>query len=150
MNTFNHNEKDIQYELISNNSWMRDGINLLYKFPNKNIIKIQFRQSLVAKKATEKKMLCFRMSISSYSLYTEEYIPITICMKCYELDTHITNKCSKGKEYQICSECSSQRHTWRECSSTIKICINCQGNHRTLAYKCPEKRSEWKKNKEAK
>lgn len=56
------------------------------------------------------------------------------------IEDHFTSECPKGKDYKICSECSSTSHTWRECKEEDKKCINCGGNHRTLAYKCLEKK----------
>lgn len=46
----------------------------------------------------------------------------------------------KNKEYKICSECSATSHTWKDCTAIGKRCIICNGNHRTLAMKCPERK----------
>lgn len=61
-------------------------------------------------------------------------------MKCYPIEEHTTNKCPKPKEYKICSECGDRNHTWKDCHSSEKKLVNCDGNHRTIANKCPKRR----------
>ncbi len=70
------------------------------------------------------------------------------CMCCYSLEQHYTNECPEGREYKICSECSNEEHVWHQYSKQNKKHVNCGGNHRTLAMKCP-KRKEIIKNKRA-
>ena len=53
-----------------------------------------------------------------------------------------------NKNIKRCSECSSNDHTFRDCKEQIKKCLNCQGNHSTLAMKCPIKREIIAKKKE--
>ncbi|MPC68166.1 hypothetical protein E2C01_062363 [Portunus trituberculatus] len=43
-------------------------------------------------------------------------------------------------------ECGSDEHTWKDCTSTKKKCINCGDDHGTSANKCP-KRKEAKESK---
>lgn len=136
---FEHSESEIQQEFQSKNQWI-GGIEQIFKFPNKNIMKIQFSNTNAAKKACESGILGFHMSIPEHSIKLEEFIPINTCMRCYKLEDHYTSECQKDKSYKICSECASPEHTWRECKSEVKKCINCGGNHRTLAFKCPEKK----------
>ena len=44
------------------------------------------------------------------------------------------------EEYQICSICAKVGHTYSSCKENKEKCINCQGKHRTLAARCPERR----------
>ena len=76
---YEHSEKEIIEELEQKNTWITDGIDNLYKFPKNNIIKIQFKQTAAAKKATDIGQLGFHMSISSQNIKIEEYINITTC-----------------------------------------------------------------------
>lgn len=87
------------------------------------------------------------MSIPDSKIKAEEYILITTCMRCYKVEDHYTKDCKNEEEYKICSECASVEHTWRVCNTDLKKCINCNGNHRTLAYNCPVKKKERKKNR---
>ena len=132
-----HAEKEIEDELMDKNDWMKQGIENIFKIPRTKILKITFKDTAAANKAKDTGFLCFNMSIPPHAIKEEEYIPILTCMKCYSIEDHVTSKCPKPKEYKICSECSSLEHTWRECSITKKKCINCKGDHRTLANKCP-------------
>ena len=133
---FKHEEEEIKDELIIKNTWIEE-ITHIFKFPKHNIVKICFSETATAKKATETGLLAFYMSIPSYNIKQEEYVHINTCMKCYKIEDHFTRQCPKDKEYKICSECGSLDHTWRECPSNSKKCINCEGSHRTLANNCP-------------
>lgn len=77
-------------------------------------------------------------------------------------EQHQTRDCPE-KNDKVCSECSARDHTFRECNSAYKKCINCtregkhETGHRTLAMACPikkkiinEKRETQKKNTENK
>ncbi len=137
----NYTEKETEEELLSENQWMEEGIETIFKIPRTKILKITFKETAAAKKATENGILGFHMSIPPNSIKLEEYIPIQACLKCYAIEEHPTSKCPKPQEFKVCSECSSNDHTWRECSaSNIRKCINCKGEHRTLANKCPQRK----------
>ena len=53
------------------------------------------------------------------------------------MNSHFTNQCTKAKNYKICCKCTATDHIWRDCRATSKKCINCGGERRTLASKCP-------------
>ena len=148
---FSRDEEEIQENLLKENSWMQDGIANIYKFPKSNIIKICFRQTITAKKATEQGILGFNMHIPHYNIKIEEFIHINTCMKCYQMEDHFTNQCPQPRDFKVCSECGRVGHTWRECREKTKQCVNCEGPHRTLANQCPERkkiRDEKKQKKE--
>ncbi|MPC22836.1 hypothetical protein E2C01_015863 [Portunus trituberculatus] len=119
---------------------MKEGIDTVFKIPRTKILKITFKESAAAKKSTEKGILGLHMSIPPHSIKIEEFTPITTCFKCYAIEDHTTAKCPKPKDYKICSECSSQNHTWKECDVNNKKCVNCDGDHRTIANKCPHRK----------
>lgn len=132
-----HTTQEIETEIQRANTYTENMIENIFKFPNQPMLKITFKQTSVAGKAKENGIRMFHMSIPPYQIEEEEYIPISTCMVCYTHENHYTSQCPKGKEYKICSECGQEGHKWYTCSSTLKHCINCQGDHRTLAYKCP-------------
>ncbi|MPD03979.1 hypothetical protein E2C01_099642 [Portunus trituberculatus] len=53
------------------------------------------------------------------------------------MEQHTTNKCTMPETHTVCSECASDKHTWKTCTASTKKCLNCHGPHRTLANKCP-------------
>ena len=138
---------------MAKNQYMKEGIDTIFKIPRTKILKVTFKETAAAKKATENGILGFHMSIPAHTIKIEEYTPLMTCLKCYAIEDHVTLKCPKEKTYKVCSECSSHDHTWRDCKSTHKKCVNCMGDHRTLANKCPmrkkaidEKRQQKKNN----
>ena len=132
-------EQEIEEELIRENGWI-EGIDIIFKVPKSRHIKLGFKETKTANTATEKGLLAFHMSIPSYNMKIDEFFPILTCMRCYSLEEHTTAMCPKPKEYKICSECGSSNHTWRDCKETTKNGINCEGQHRTLANKCPKRK----------
>ncbi len=130
-------EEELKQELADCNSWFEEGdIDSIYKFTNSSTIKITFHQTAHAKKATEIGLLACKLSIPSYNIKLETYIPVKCCMKCYRLEEHTTRECDKPKEYKICSNCSEEGHLWMECKAETQCCINCNGEHSTMAMRC--------------
>ena len=68
------------------------------------------------------------------------FIAIKTCIKCYSLEQHNTKDCPKNRDFKICSECSNEGHLWFNCKAEQKTCINCGGNHSTMAMKCTAKK----------
>ena len=142
---YERDEEAIVDELIKHNTWIGDDIDTIYKFPNSQTIKITFTQTATAKKCTEKGLLAFNISIAPHTIKQETYISIRCCMKCYCLEEHTTRECPKPKDYKICSECSSIGHLWHQCKEEQKKCINCEGNHSTLAMRCTKRKEIMRK-----
>ena len=115
-----HSDEDIKKEIQQENSWASDGIDHVFRIPSTKILKVCFHDTHTAKTATDKGMLAFHMSIPHYNVKPEVFIPILTCMRCYALDTHTTNKCTMAPNYTACSECGSDEHTWKTCTSTTK------------------------------
>ena len=135
---YERSEDEIKEEMENQNDWIDDGIDSLYKFPRNKMMKITFKHTATAKKATEQGILCFNMSIPHHTIKKEEFIQINTCLKCYEIEKHFTSQCPREKNFKICSECGSTEHTWRDCRAENKQCLNCNGQHSTMANKCPE------------
>lgn len=143
---YNNPEEDIQAEIEDKNSWATGQIETIFKFPNSHTLKITFKQTANAKKAQDDGIRAFQMSVPHHKIKQEIFYNINTCFKCYKMEDHNTNQCPQDKNFKVCSECSGLGHTWKECNNQNKKCLNCNGDHRTLAAKCP-KRKEIIKNK---
>lgn len=138
---------EIGEEITSKNSWIgEEGVEGVYKFPNSPTIKLPFTQTQLAKKCTETGLEAFSISIPSYEIKLETYIPIKCCMRCYALEQYFTNECPRSRDYKICSDCSTEGHVWHQGKENYKKCLNCGDRHSTVAMKC-NKRKEILKEK---
>lgn len=102
----------------------------------RHIMKVQFAAAEMADKAIR-----LGLSIDRYHLTEiekEDFIPLPLCWKCYKYN-HLTKDCPTPN-IQVCSECASTGHTFRNCCSETKKCLNCGGDHRTLAARCPTRK----------
>ncbi len=107
------------------------------------VSKLPYHQTTLAKKkkkCTEIGLKAFGINVSHHEIKLETYIPIKCCMRCYALEDHFTNECPKTREYKVCSECSTEGHVWHQYLETYKKCLNCGGNHSTLAMKCSKRK----------
>lgn len=132
--------EEIKNELEKENKWAK--ITEVTKIKNyTNMLKIRFQDTKMAEKARQRGLLAYNLAISPDQIEQEEFVNITTCYTCYELDNHQTKECPHTN-LTICSECGDQGHTFKTCESTVKRCINCAkinqpANHRTLAMACP-------------
>lgn len=144
---YNHTQNDIKEEIEKKNGWAKT--KEVFKFPATNrtthTIKIVFEDAIMATKAEADGLRLFNMSIAYHQIKRETYMPIKTCLRCYKIEEHNTSECPQPREYKVCSECSSHDHTWRNCKSPTKRCLNCDQEHRTLAMKCPKRKEAVKK-----
>ena len=127
-------KEELKNDLERRNEWIK--VSEVIKIPNApKILKLRVESTEMVKKAEEKGILIWNQSIPPTNVQKEIYIFLSICYKCYSFD-HKTENCPTPNII-ICSECAAPSHTFKDCTSTTKKCINCQGDHRTLAAKCP-------------
>ncbi|MPD02874.1 hypothetical protein E2C01_098481 [Portunus trituberculatus] len=79
---YNNTEKEIEAELLNENDFLNEGIENIFKIPKTKIIKITLNSSTAAKKATDKGLLAFHMSIPHFNISIDEHIPLMTCLKC--------------------------------------------------------------------
>lgn len=147
---FENSKNDIADEIENKQDWAR--VQETYKFPssrdnnyyNKNTLKIQFETISMADKAMNHGLRLFNVSIAPHQMAKEKYVQISYCMKCYAIEDHITKQCPKPEGYKVCSECSSQEHTWKHCPKGTLKCVNCGEAHKTMAYKCKKRKEKIK------
>lgn len=87
------------------------------------------------------------MRIPEYQVHQKEFYNIKTCFRSYYIEDDATKECPQSSKHKICSECAQLGHTWRECNSEVKECLNCDGNHRTISMKCTKKKDAIKKEK---
>ena len=141
---YNREEVEMIDEIMDKNAYTTTKITDLMKIPRTKMIKITFTKTDIARKATECGLRMFSMSLPPHQIVQDNYIELKSCMKCYKIEEHSTPDCPMPKEYRICSECAESGHTWKECTNPSKKCINCDGEHRTLAMKCPKRKEALK------
>lgn len=139
---FSNEKEEIISETMDRNAFTNNQITDLVKISNNNNknIKITFTKTNIAKRATETGLRMFSMSISPHQIEQDKYIEIKSCMRCYIIEDHNTSECPRPRDYKLCSECAEEGHIWRNCPNNYKKCINCHGEHRTLAMKCQKRK----------
>ena len=131
-------EDDIKGHIESvNPNWK---VEKIVKIPNnERLMKIVCKSPKVADEIVEKGITIFSQRFDGRSLEKEVYTNVSPCLRCYQYD-HFTKKCKAPESYKICSECAQIGRRFNQCQSQLKKCINCGENHRTMAYKCPERK----------
>ena len=107
---------------------------------NKQLLKIIFSDQEEAKLIAKNRFTLFHVRVPPYNIVIDEFIEVPMCMKCYVMNDLSTRRCTSTTV--ICSECSQTGHTWTDCKTGTKMCINCSGNHRTTAPQCPKRKEE--------
>ena len=120
-----------------NSPWLK--ISSLFKFQSGKTFKMECETQQMARLCIERGFFILNLSIPPRMLSIDEYIKVDFCYKCYSINEHFVQDCPKEHDYKVCSECTSVNHTYRDCASTSKKCINCSGNHSTMSQRC------WKK-----
>ena len=129
---------DLLNQLNSKNAWL-DIIDV-YKIPRSSLLKITCKNCSMVERCLEQGIKISYFHVSPHQISREKFVNVTTCYKCYKLDEHTISSCNKDNAFKICSECSSFDHTYRDCTSSLKKCINCGENHSTLALKCPARK----------
>jgi len=129
---------DIKREIIRSN--VNIVVDEVFKFRNNRMLKITFSTYQMALKCIESGIYLYSLRIPPRNIDVDQFIDIMICYRCYKLDDHTSDSCGKSKDYLVCSTCSVVGHGFRNCTADKKQCINCHGDHSTLAMSCPEKK----------
>ena len=88
----------------------------------------------MAQKALHNGIIILNQKINGKNIEKEIFVRLTPCYNCYGYE-HKTNECPKEKQ-TLCSYCSEAGYKHTECNKENPQCINCGGNHRTLAASC--------------
>lgn len=135
----------ILQELESQNKWLK--ISEVQKIKNyTHIIKITTHSTLMIDRLLDDGLNIFNTRITPAQCEREHYFQLLTCFKCYQYADHPTYQCKS--RLTLCSECGSDDHTHKNCTSPTKQCLNCRGTHRTLAASCPIRKARVKELKE--
>ena len=104
----------------------------LTKFTNARNFKFVCKEAYMANNCLNHGIRMFDMSFPARMLSAQKPKVInlqrpTFCFRCYAINDHSVRDCPKPPEFTICSECSSTNHSWQNCTSTTKKCLNCSG-----------------------
>ena len=113
----------------------------IIKIPNSpHLLKIIFHDTKTADRAIQGGMKIHFQVFKENNIEKEVFVAVVPCNRCYSCE-HQKRSCTKPQTYQICSSCAEEGHTYTECETERVKCINCKGNHRTLAAKCPKRKA---------
>ena len=97
----------------------------------------------MADRVMQSGLKCLYTTIPTSQIEREKFINLLMCFNCYQYEHHKTEDCP-NKDVTSCSECAAIGHSYRECKSQTKQCLNCSGPHRTKAMACPVKKQNMK------
>ncbi len=143
---YQHEACEMKKEVERVQTWAK--LEEIYKFPRSNTVKFTFRSSEMARRARSEGLLLFSISVPPHQMKEETYIPLLTCNTCYAIEDHSTKQCPCPQGYKVCSECSSNDHTFRECSSPEKQCLHCGQAHSCMAMRCPARKKAYKEKEE--
>lgn len=131
----NHSEEEIQNDINCRNSGVLE-LTSVTKFPSGKTFKFVCKNVEMAARCLDKGFSAFNLCISPHCLAIEEQRQAKFCYRCYSLDGHFANNCSKPTTYKVCSLCAREGHAHKECSFTERKCLNCSGSHATTSKAC--------------
>ena len=135
-----HSQEEIIQEINSQNDWLT--VELVVKFKSNTGVKLICETVDMAQRCIKDGFYMFNLSISPNTLKCEDYIQVSYCYRCYAIGEHLIADCPCPNDYKICSNCSSDNHTYSNCPSPdTRKCVNCKtSTHHTLAYSCPKRK----------
>ena len=128
---FDHNEEEIINEIYRTEPFTRDQIENIYLMKQHGIIKMKFKNIMVATRIKTDGLKMFGWICKI--IENERSNKVKQCFRCYSYE-HSTTDCEATGT--LCSECSSTDHLWKDCPRDTLKCTQCNGNHRTFSATC--------------
>ena len=114
------------------NDWAE--VESIYKIPSASkILKIRLKIQQMVQVALDKGIKILHQYIPKWNIEKEGFVRLNPCRNCYQFD-HRLKDCKKGKKLG-CTFCAGEPRQ-NECKEKQPKCINCGGQHRTLAAAC--------------
>ena len=129
-----YSDKDIISNIEATNEWAK--VEFVYKLTDTGrMLKIRFNTTEMATRALKDGLVVAYQRIPPRYIEKEIFVKLTPCYNCYSY-SHKTQSCEIAKQ-SICAFCAKKGHSQNNCSESNPKCINCDGNHKTLASVCP-------------
>ena len=126
-------DQEIIDKIQKANTWVK--IDSIYRLRSGQILKVKFTATEMANKAIRDGINVLYQKINPTYIEKETFIKLAPCFYCFRYD-HKTQNCTKPKQ-TLCSFCASKDHNHNNCKANSPKCLNCGGNHKTLAASCP-------------
>ena len=127
-----YSDEEIIESIERLNSWAK--VEYVYKIPTTSkLIKVRFQNQQMVQVALQKGINILHQHIPQWSIEKELFVRLTPCRNCYGYD-HRLKDCKAEKKAR-CTYCAEE-HKQSECKANQPCCINCGGQHRTLAAAC--------------
>lgn len=124
---------EIKFNIEQCNQWAQV-IDVFKMGTTSKMLKVQFEITQMAQRAMKEGLIVLYQKIPPKKMEREIFVRLQPCTNCYGYD-HETKKCEKRK-MTLCANCGDEGHRQQECSNQSPKCINCGGEHRTLAAAC--------------
>ena len=114
------------------NDWAQ--VESIYRIPSTSkILKIRFKTQHMVQIALDKGIKILYQHIPKWNIEKELFVKLTPCRNCFQYN-HRLKECTNEKKLR-CTFCATE-HRQNECKEKQPKCINCGGQHRTLAAAC--------------
>ena len=130
-----YNDEEIKESIEYLNEWAK--VEEIFKFgTTSKMLKVRFTNTAMVKRAESQGIVVLNQGINPRRIEREReiFIKINACNNCFKYD-HDTKRCDKDKK-MLCAFCGEEGHKQGQCKSTVPKCLNCGGDHKTLAAKC--------------
>ncbi|MPC45784.1 hypothetical protein E2C01_039489 [Portunus trituberculatus] len=144
---YGHSAEEIAAEVGAQHKWAK--AECVFKFPRSFTAKITFTDAQMARNALLEGLNLFQIHVPGHQMRQEVFIPLVTCNRYNVVEKHPTSSCPHPAGYMRCSECSSEEHSYRNCTTFTKKCLNCGGDHSATAMWCPVRKEALKKKEEA-
>ena len=124
-----HSDGEIIESIERLNPWAK--VVYACKIPTTSkLLKVHFQNQQMVQVALQKAINVLHQHIPQWSIEKERFVRLTHCRNCYRYDRWF--KECKAEIKARCTYCASD-HKQNECTANQPCCINCGGQHRTLA-----------------
>ncbi|KAK8403954.1 hypothetical protein O3P69_000186 [Scylla paramamosain] len=109
---YQHDAEELRAEVERVQTWekIQIWIQEVFKFPRSNTVKFTFRSIEMTIQPGNAPNL--KDSECAHQIKEETYTSLLTCNTCYAIEDHSTRQCTQPQGFRVCSECSSNEHTF--------------------------------------